>query len=78
MTTRGRRPALLAALLAAPADAADGNRLAYLGTVDPYYPSRHFPKLVTPQRIGEEGVDAVVVLAIDAGITHAGTLRASV
>jgi hypothetical protein len=39
---------------------------------------RHFPKLVTPQRVGEEGIEAVVVLAIDAGITHGGTLRASV
>ena len=45
--------------------AADGNRLAYLDESDPYYASRSFPKLVTPQWVGEEGVEAVVVLAID-------------
>jgi len=32
---------------------------------DPYYPGTDFPKLVTPQWIGEEGVDAVVTLGID-------------
>jgi putative membrane-bound dehydrogenase-like protein len=46
--------------------AADGNRLTYLDSpCDPYYVHREFPKLVTPQWVGEEGVDAVVVLAID-------------
>src|SRR5439155_1305030 len=46
--------------------AADGNRLAYLdGPLDPYYPHRDFPKLTTPQWVGEAGVEAVVVLAID-------------
>jgi hypothetical protein len=44
---------------------AGGNRLAYLDTNDPYYPSRTFPKLVTPQWVGEDGVDAVVILGID-------------
>jgi putative membrane-bound dehydrogenase-like protein len=45
----------------------DGNRLAYLGEAgaDPYYVSRTFPKLTTPQWVGEAGVDAVVILAID-------------
>jgi hypothetical protein len=42
-----------------------GNRLAYLDEVDPYYPHAKFPKLITPQWIGEPGVDAVVILAID-------------
>src|SRR5918996_191761 len=51
-------------LLAAPALAADGNRFAHLDDLDPYYPHRTFPKLVTPQWVGEPGVDAVVVLAI--------------
>jgi len=32
---------------------------------DPYYVSRRSPRLITPQWVGEEGVDAVVVLAID-------------
>ncbi|MGP0066852.1 MAG: polysaccharide deacetylase family protein, partial [Isosphaeraceae bacterium] len=43
----------------------DGNRLAYLDEVNPYYPHRGFPKLTTPQWVGEPGVEAVVVLAID-------------
>src|SRR5688500_992313 len=34
-------------------------------TQSPYYPHRNYPKLVTPQWVGEEGVDAVVVFAID-------------
>jgi hypothetical protein len=54
-----------AMLLPIAAFAADGNRLAYLDENDPYYPSRSFPKLITPQWVGEEGVEAVVVLAID-------------
>jgi putative membrane-bound dehydrogenase-like protein len=45
--------------------AADGNRLTYLDGNDPYYVSRTFPKLTTPQWVGEPGVEAVVVLAID-------------
>ena len=54
-------------VLALPALAArDGNRLAYLDEPwNPYYVLRTFPKLVTPQWVGEEGVEAVVVLAID-------------
>ncbi len=32
---------------------------------NPYYVGRDFPKLTTPQWVGEEGVEAVVVLAID-------------
>src|SRR3954469_10701754 len=44
----------------------DANRLAYLDDVaNPYYVGRDFPKLTTPQWVGEEGVKAVVVLAID-------------
>lgn len=43
-----------------------GNRLAYLDDFcELYYPSSAFPKLITPQWIGEEGVDAVVILSID-------------
>src|SRR6516164_9833455 len=57
----------LAVLLVVPATtfAADGNRLTYLDENDPYYVSRTFPRLVTPQWVGEEGVEAVVILAID-------------
>lgn len=43
-----------------------GNRLAYLNEAcNPYYVHRDFPKLITPQWVGEEGVEAVVILAID-------------
>lgn len=56
---------LLLLILPTIAAAADGNRLTYLDVNDPYYPSRTFPKLVTPQWVGEEGVEAVVILAID-------------
>lgn len=58
--------ALLGLLVVSTACAADGNRLAYLdGPLDPYYPHRDFPKLITPQWVGEEGVECVVTLAID-------------
>jgi hypothetical protein len=62
---------LLAVLLlphfaaAQPPKATPGNRLAYLDELDPYYPHAKFPKLITPQWVGEPDVDAVVILAID-------------
>jgi len=51
--------------LAVCAAGADANRLTYLDDGDPFYPHRTFPKLITPQWVGETGVEAVVVLAID-------------
>lgn len=45
--------------------ARDANRLAYLDDCNPWYPDKDFPKLITPQWVGEEGVEAVIVLAID-------------
>jgi putative membrane-bound dehydrogenase-like protein len=57
--------ALLFVATVAAAHVNDGNRLAYLDQVDPYYPHTKFPKLITPQWVGEEGVEAVVILAID-------------
>ncbi len=59
--------ALVLTLTALPAVtlAADGNRLTYLDERDPYFVSRTFPRLVTPQWVGERGVEAVVILAID-------------
>ena len=43
-----------------------GNRLAWVDDAcNPYYVGLDAPKLVTPQWIGEEGVEAVIVLAID-------------
>src|ERR1700752_970482 len=63
---RALRFALFAGLVvSASLLADDGNRLVYLDECNPYYPSRTFPKLITPQWVGEEGVEAVVVLAID-------------
>ncbi|PYJ03500.1 MAG: hypothetical protein DME25_12100, partial [Verrucomicrobia bacterium] len=44
---------------------ADADRLAYLDGDDPFYPGLHFARLTTPQWVGEPGVDAVVILAID-------------
>ena len=44
---------------------ANGNRLAYLDTDDPYYVGRDFPRLTTPQWLGDEGVEAAVILSID-------------
>ncbi len=41
------------------------SRLAGVERLDPYYPRRDSPKLVTPRWVGEPGVEAVVVLAID-------------
>jgi len=43
----------------------NANRLTYLDESDPFYPGLHFPKLTTPQWVGEPGVEAVVILAID-------------
>ena len=57
---------VLLASIAPPADASDDNWLSYLDqTCDPYYVGRNFPALTTPQWVGDEGVEAVVVLAID-------------
>src|SRR5687768_13111148 len=64
--TRTTFMALLSVVLCLPADAANpGNRLAYLDENDPFYPHLQFPKLTTPQWVGETNVDAVVILSID-------------
>ncbi|HEV3146107.1 MAG TPA: PVC-type heme-binding CxxCH protein [Gemmataceae bacterium] len=47
------------------ATAGDGNLLTYLDENNPYYPNRNFPKLTTPMWVGEDGVEAVVIIAID-------------
>ena len=41
------------------------NRLAYLDGEDPFYVGLDFPKLTTPQWVGDNGVQAVVTLGID-------------
>ena len=55
------------AALASPTIAAppDGNRPVRPEECNPYYPNRDTPRLTTPQWVGEPGVEAVVVLAID-------------
>jgi len=50
---------------AAENNSAAGNQFAYLDESDPFYVSRTFPKLITPQWVGEDGVEAVVILSID-------------
>ena len=48
------------------AAAGDGNRLTYLdGFCEPYYVGLDTPKLITPQWVGQPGVEAVIVLATD-------------
>jgi putative membrane-bound dehydrogenase-like protein len=41
------------------------NRLTCLDSTDPFYVGGGFPKLATPQWVGEPGVDAVVILSVD-------------
>lgn len=60
------RITFLSVLLFTSSVMADGKRLGYLHDFcDPYYVGLDYPKLITPQWVGEEGVEAVVVLAID-------------
>ena len=58
---------LLLCLLAATSTvfAVDANRLAYLDDNSPFWPTAQSPKFITPQWVGEPGVEAVVILAID-------------
>ena len=44
---------------------AQGNQLAHLDRNSLYHVGLNSPKLVTPQWVGEKGVEAVVILAID-------------
>ena len=55
---------ILLLIPAVPSQAAD-QRLIHVDGSDPYYVNRDFPKLITPQWVGEDGVEAVVILAID-------------
>ena len=52
-------------MAASAAAAPNGNRYTYLTNQNPYYVQQNFARLITPQWIGEEGVDAVVILSID-------------
>ncbi len=44
---------------------ASGRRLITVDPADPWFPHRDFPHLPTPAWVNEEGVEAVIVLAID-------------
>ena len=52
-------------LISTSLSAGDADRLADLDECNPWYPDQNFPKLMTPQWVDEDGVEAVVVLAID-------------
>ena len=58
-------PFLAFLVCTATALAVDGNRLTYLDDDSPFWPTPQSPKFITPQWVGEAGVDAVVILAID-------------
>jgi hypothetical protein len=55
----------LLVVLGAGAFARGNGKVTNLDIESPYYPHRTFPKFTTPQWVGEEGVDAVVIIAID-------------
>lgn len=58
--------ALVLALAVSSPALADGNRFTYLDEFsDPYYVGLDTAKLTTPQWIGEEGVEAAIILSID-------------
>ena len=57
-------------LFAEPRESPSVNRLTYLDTPNPFYPTAAFPKLTTPQWIGEPGVEVVVTLGIDDMSSH--------
>ncbi len=42
-----------------------GAEYEYIDETDPFHVGLHFPKLTTPQWVGEPGVEAVIVMAID-------------
>lgn len=52
-------------LLSSSSQGGDANRLSYVDSNEVWFPHKDFPKLITPQWIGEDGVDCVVTLAID-------------
>src|SRR6185436_8744278 len=59
------RPLILLLTLLPAFAASPANRLTYLAEDNPFYVNGQFPKLTTPQWIGEPNVDAVVTLGVD-------------
>jgi putative membrane-bound dehydrogenase-like protein len=76
-TSRGLLPIALGLVVGSAAAQTDtGNRLNHLDEfAHPYWVGAETPKLVTPQWIGEDGVEAVVVLSID-DMRHTGHYEA--
>lgn len=78
-SARGACSLLVLLMLSSIAGAVDGNRLAHLDEFcDPYYAGLDTPKLITPQWVGQPGVEAVIVLATDdlrEPARHEGFLR---
>ena len=56
---------LFLATIASIASARDTNQLTDLDSNEVWFPNKDFPKLICPQWVGDEGVECVVVLAID-------------
>jgi hypothetical protein len=54
-----------AALSACAQPSSSANRLNHLTDVDPFSIGLKSPRLITPQWIGEHGIDAVVILSVD-------------
>ncbi|MCX7702452.1 MAG: hypothetical protein N2039_16390 [Gemmataceae bacterium] len=57
--------ALMLSILWLSAGLAEPPRVHFPDDDNPYHPTRNSPKLKTPDWVGEEGVDAVIILAID-------------
>ena len=53
----------------------DANRFTYLYDQNPYYVNGDFPKIITPQWVGEEGVDGSRVVNPSSYWAHAKSLR---
>lgn len=58
-------PLIALFVTAALAAGSDANRLTYLDSDDPFYPHLGMARLTTPQWIGEDGVEAAVIISID-------------
>lgn len=56
---------LVSLFFSAAAFCSEANRLVYLMESDPFYVGGSFPKLATPQWVGDSNVEAVVTLGID-------------
>ena len=63
--TLARLCAAIAVFFICPDNSQAEDRLTLVETTSPYYPNLRHAKFTTPQWVDEDGVDAVIVLAID-------------